>query len=207
MAAGSREDLQASTLGVVDNFRRTWDKDKYEQIAKDRNKDKPDSTSESVKRELLKARDYKVDLDSKLGKTLVVTKNTPQSQSGGYFCDVCDCVVKDSINFLDHINGRKHQRNIGMSMKVERSTVDQIKQRFEFNKKKKEEIKKKYDFEERMKELREDEEQYKEHRREKRKERKRKARGEGEGAEEEGEVDPEMAAMMGFAGFGAKRKS
>ena len=29
-------------------------------------------------------------------------------------------------------------------MKVERSTVDQIKQRFEFNKKKKEEEKKKY---------------------------------------------------------------
>lgn len=36
------------------------------------------------------------------------------------------------------------QRNMGMSMKVERSTVDQIKQRFEFNKKKKEEEKKKY---------------------------------------------------------------
>lgn len=33
---------------------------------------------------------------------------------------------------------------MGMSMKVERSTVDQIKQRFEFNKKKKEEEKKKY---------------------------------------------------------------
>jgi U4/U6.U5 tri-snRNP component SNU23 len=31
-----------------------------------------------------------------------------------------------------------------MSMKVERSTVDQIKQRFEFNKKRKEEEKKKY---------------------------------------------------------------
>ena len=36
------------------------------------------------------------------------------------------------------------QRNMGMSMKVERSTVDQIKQRFETNKKKKEEEKKKY---------------------------------------------------------------
>ena len=33
---------------------------------------------------------------------------------------------------------------MGMSMRVERSTLDQVKQRFEFNKKKKEEEKKKY---------------------------------------------------------------
>jgi len=43
-----------------------------------------------------------------------------------------------------------------MSMKVERSTLDQVKKRFEMNKKKLEEKKKQYDFEERMKELKED---------------------------------------------------
>jgi U4/U6.U5 tri-snRNP component SNU23 len=31
----------------------------------------------------------------------------------GYFCRVCDCVVKDSANYLDHINGKKTSKGIG----------------------------------------------------------------------------------------------
>lgn len=43
-----------------------------------------------------------------------------------------------------------------MSMRVERSTLDQVKKRFEVNKRKLEEKKKDYDLEQRVKELREE---------------------------------------------------
>lgn len=188
------------------DFRRKWDKDEYEKLAEKRlteEREKKDGKPvQPVKRELLRHRDYKVDLESKLGKTIVITKTTPQSEMGGYYCNVCDCVVKDSINFLDHINGKKHQRNLGMSMRVERSTLDQVKKRFEVNKKKMEEKQKDYDFEERMKELREEEEKAKAYKKEKQKEKKRRA-------EEDltFEEDDEMAAVMGFSGFGSTKKS
>ena len=43
-----------------------------------------------------------------------------------------------------------------MSMRVERSSLDQVKKRFEMNKRKREEQKKEYDMEERLHEIREE---------------------------------------------------
>lgn len=194
-----------------DDHRRKWDREEYEKLAEERKQAEKDLKDDAekkkkgppVKREMLKTREYKVDLDSKLGKSIVINKNTPTSQSGGYYCNVCDCVVKDSINFLDHINGKKHQRNLGMSMKVERSSLDAVKKRFEMNKKKMEEKKKDYDLQARLSEIAEEEEKLKEYRREKRKEKRKHE----EMREEELDMPSEMASIMGFSGFGGSKKS
>lgn len=39
----------------------------------------------------------------------MVASTAPTSQQAGYYCEVCDCVVKDSANYLDHINGKKRE--------------------------------------------------------------------------------------------------
>ncbi len=45
----------------------------------------------------------------------------------GYYCSVCDCILRDSASYLDHINGKYHNRALGMSMRVERSTADDVR--------------------------------------------------------------------------------
>ena len=84
-------------------------------------------------------------------------------------------------------------------MKIERSSLDQVKERFAINKRKMEEKKKEYDFEERMKELKEEEEKQREYKRNKRKRKLEEV--------EEPAGDPDMMATMGFSGFGGSKKN
>ncbi|OQV20318.1 putative Zinc finger matrin-type protein 2 [Hypsibius exemplaris] len=195
-----------------EDHRRKWDTDEYERRANDRAQAARDAEEEDekpkkkVKKALLKARDEKIDLESRVGKSVIITNSTPLNLAGGFYCDVCDCVIKDSINYLDHINGKKHQKNMGFSMKTERSTVEQVRARFAENKKKMEEKKQDYDLDERMRELREEEERAKEYRRDRKQEKKRKVEEDDTKQDDLDGMDPEMAAMMGFSGFGGSKK-
>ena len=76
------------------------------------------------KRAYLKARVGRVEgIDNKVGTTKMISIDTPSpgvvSQGVGWHCKVCDCYLKDSLGYLDHINGKKHQRALGFSMRVE----------------------------------------------------------------------------------------
>ncbi|KNA23312.1 hypothetical protein SOVF_025940 [Spinacia oleracea] len=194
--------------GVDNTFRKKFDREEYLQRAREREEKEKDGRAKSkskgppVQRQPLKHRDYEVDLESRLGKTQVVTPIAPLSQQAGYFCSVCECVVKDSANYLDHINGKKHQRALGMSMRSERSTLDQVRQRFEVLKKRKTPGSfSEQDLDERILKQQQEEEEIKRQRRERKKEKKKE-----KAVVDEPETDIEVAAMMGFGGFGSSKK-
>ena len=112
--------------------RRVWDKDIYQKKAEEREKqieldvkdiealdDKLHGTKKKEKfqwqipleeRKLLLQRDKAVTLDKDLHKKQVVTAYSKRNEQGGYWCDICEALLKDSKNWLDHINGEQHQR-------------------------------------------------------------------------------------------------
>lgn len=133
--------------------------------------------------------------------------------------------------YLDHINGKWHNRALGMSMTVEKSTADQVRKRLEEAKRRKkfggngsssggggagsvgnreeaneleEHIPDGMDKEKLKKEndaINSDDDE------EEQGEGGIAHAGDGEEEEEEGDgVDPDFAAMMGFGGFGGSKK-
>ncbi len=207
------------------------------------------------KRAFLKARRTKVDLESKIGTTEIinpdaaavsstnitdgdsvnVTDGVKKGVNGvGWRCEICDCFLKDSMAYLDHINGRKHQRKLGYSMRIAQSTTDEVASKLDLLAKQ-QKMNKEDDFvnkdeednvdafEEIVKKKDEEIAQRKAERKRRREERKRRARGElveqaeasteaeskvENGEEEEAEqeenggINPDIMAMMGFSGFG-----
>eukprot|EP00697_Spironema_sp_BW2_P003481 gnl/Spiro4/14629_TR7876_c0_g1_i1.p1 gnl/Spiro4/14629_TR7876_c0_g1~~gnl/Spiro4/14629_TR7876_c0_g1_i1.p1 ORF type:complete len:161 (+),score=37.01 gnl/Spiro4/14629_TR7876_c0_g1_i1:92-574(+) len=116
----------AAPSGVSNVARRKWDTDFYAQKAEERKKERQQETVEESRlaklkerkvphppRAPLKPRDFEVNLEAKLGKSQVVTSTTPLAHQGGFYCDVCECVVKDSANYFDHINGKKTHTRTG----------------------------------------------------------------------------------------------
>ncbi|XP_028106412.1 zinc finger matrin-type protein 2-like isoform X2 [Camellia sinensis] len=153
-------------VGVDNTFRRKLDRGEYLGRACEREQkdavgwSKSKSKGPPVQRKPLKHRDYEVDLKSRLGKT-----------QAGYFCSVCKCVVKDSPNYLDHINGKKHQRALGMSMRVERASLQQVQERFQHLKTRKDTGSfTEQDFDEQILKQQQEEEERKRQRRERKKE-------------------------------------
>lgn len=92
-----------------------------------------------------------------------------------------------------------------MSMKVERSSLDQVKERFNKNKMKLDDKKERpeYNLDSQVKNLEKEEEE----RRLQKKNRKRKNEDETTSSSTALSFDDDMARMMGFSGFGGAKKN
>jgi U4/U6.U5 tri-snRNP component SNU23 len=218
--------------GVDNTSRKQWDKAEFREKAKEREAKEAEAEESAldikkrkrverdplhqgliVARSNLKQREYQIDLASRLGKTQVVGLNTPLAQQAGYYCQVCDCILRDSQSYLDHINGKWHNRALGMTMRVEKSTVDQVRQKLA-SKKQEVEASQAEDYvpdgvDRRILEAEEAEARAQEEKKERKREAKLRKEKEDRGKEEEllaSAADPEMMAMMGFGGFNTTSK-
>jgi len=219
-------DAMAGAAGVDNTQRRKWDRDEFAARAREREEREAEAekrggkpappkrgqTGALVLRDDLRVdniiqRNYKRDIESRVGTKQIVN---PETGAGmGFQCKETGVVLHDSAAYLDHINGKKQMKARGLSMRVERSTVEQVKAKFAQVKKRKAEEAanggKPKEYTERLAIAEADEETLKA--RKKAKEAAKKAakkKAEEEKMQELGGLDPEMAAMMGFSGFGGK---
>lgn len=52
-----------------------------------------------------------------------------KTDRGPFYCEVCDCELKDSASFRDHVNGKRHNRNKGINLKqFKDSTLEEVKE-------------------------------------------------------------------------------
>jgi len=223
--SGKKSALEAPKTGVSedDRGRRTWDRKEFSVMAENRLKKDiekatkygPDANLEkrdlpSSMRDPVQARTKKVDLESGVGKTKAISFENGNNGkgSGGYYCSVCDVNVKDSRAYLNHLNGRRHQRNMGFNpYKLQESSLDDVKNKFKELKQKRDELKEKglktfeEHWDEQLEKKKLDEEWHKEYKKECKKAKKRKIKEAHHQLD-----DPLTESMMGFASFGSKKK-
>jgi U4/U6.U5 tri-snRNP component SNU23 len=209
------------------SFRRTWDrteaaaaaaireqkeriegKERYEaKLAGKkyvREKTPPDASTTS-------SRAKRLDVTAQLGKTLLVPASAAVGKRGrgaGFYCQDCDLTFKDNLQWVDHLNSRQHLVSVGESGLVARATLDMVKERLEFLKKRREEEKQGQvvNLGERLAIRKEREDREREAKRQRRKEARRlqKEAEEKRNAPDEDMKDEDnlkMESMMGFGGF------
>ncbi|KJA20688.1 hypothetical protein HYPSUDRAFT_111984, partial [Hypholoma sublateritium FD-334 SS-4] len=214
------------TKAADTDFRKKWDKEEYAERAKKKDLEERERMQENEERlkqgkrprrarkddlpkptELMKQREGPLDLEKNLGKTMVV-QNPGGKGAGqpGFHCETCNRVYKDSVGYLDHINSRAHLRALGQTTKIARSTLAQVQARIAFLREKTKEAAsaKAFDFDQRLAEVKQKEQALREEKKAQKKAEKEKARLAMLVDSEPGDAD--MAAMMGFGGFGSTKK-
>ncbi|KAJ3114514.1 zinc finger, matrin-type 2 [Nowakowskiella sp. JEL0407] len=193
------------------NHRRQWNKEKYQkeaqlrdEILREREESKDPKSSKKInpvdvkpEQKFMQAREDQVDLESNLNKSVLV--NLASGKQPGFYCEVCDCVLKDSVNYLDHLNGQQHHLKLGVTMRTVRSSVSDVKARLEKLKRRNDDPED-IDVKTRLERARELMKKEEEEKKEKKKEKKRLKKEQQKASQQEF-VDEDVASIMGFGGF------
>jgi U4/U6.U5 tri-snRNP component SNU23 len=125
----------------VQTKRRNWDEEEYRKKAEERAEREKSAVKPAGEylpareREALTSRDEFYDFDSRVGKVTAV--NAKDKSSGGFHCALCDVLLRDSISYTNHVNGRKHLRKAGISEYTKKSTLEDVLAVLEFGRRKK----------------------------------------------------------------------
>ncbi|CZT20781.1 related to C2H2 finger domain protein [Ramularia collo-cygni] len=187
------------------SFRKTWNRDEYAAKASERDvkikeegKARYEAALEGKKyhqrastppdaRET-EARKARLNVADQVGKTQLVVAGAGQGKRGksaGFYCDACDLTYKDNLQYVEHLNSKQHLIATGETGEVKRATLDDVKERFEYLKRKRDEEKARdaVDLTTRIEVAKEQEEREREEKRRKRNEKRRKTK-DGKGVEE-----------------------
>lgn len=187
------------------SFRKTWDRDEYAAKAVERDRKIQEEGKARHEAKLAgkkyiqrastppdaretEARKARLNVADQVGKTQLVPAGATQGKRGkgaGFYCDACDLTYKDNLQFVEHLNSKQHLVNTGETGEVRRSNLEEVVERFEYLKRKREEEKARevVDLGERIEVAKEIEEREREEKRRKRNEKRRKTK-DGMGVQE-----------------------
>ncbi|PNS15008.1 hypothetical protein CAC42_2237 [Sphaceloma murrayae] len=190
------------TSGGDTDFRRSWDKAEYtakaaarEAKIKEEGKARYEAALAGKKYHArastppdakdTEARKARLDVSAQIGKTMLVPAGSAVGKRGkgaGFYCEACDLTFKDNLQFVEHLNSKSHLVATGQSGEVKRATVDQVRERLEWLKRRREEesLRETVDLGTRLEVAREVEEREREEKRRRRNEKRRKGKAEEE---------------------------
>ncbi|KAK4957742.1 U4/U6.U5 snRNP associated protein [Elasticomyces elasticus] len=141
------------------SFRKTWDRAEYAEKAANRDQKlkeegraryeaaisgkkyyKRASTPEDAKD--TEARKSRLDVASRVGTTMLVAAGSAIGKRGkgaGFYCEACDLTFKDNRQLVEHENSKQHLYAIGQTGEVRRATLEDVKERLAWLKRKQDE--------------------------------------------------------------------
>ena len=114
--------------------RYVWDEEEYQRRFEERMKLKEEKKAEKKEKQkepkqglnnLVSRTDF-VDLTHGINKRRLIGEDVPLEKIGHFSCPVCQLYFRDSTRYLKHLNSPEHNKKMGMSMKVQNCTDEQV---------------------------------------------------------------------------------